>query len=182
MAATTVGRARPVLCWGSKHHERPIPPPARHLAYPALIPRHEREAPVPHAGVSRLRKVLAFAALCLLVVACTPNPGPPPANYRSHECPHSLLIESVFDDTGDVRWAIDTAMRESRCDPCAYYPGRSDCTAMPRTARGLFQLLGHDDLLRQVCLAGSLVWYDPWCNTQAARLLYDRAGRAPWSL
>ena len=128
----------------------------------------------------RVPGILMFTG-ALLLAACDPAPAPPPPpNYRSHECPHSLLIESVFDDTGDVRWAIDTAMRESRCDPCAFYPSRSDCNAMPTTARGLFQLLGHDGLLAEVCLAGRLVWYDAWCNAHAARLLYDRAGRAPW--
>lgn len=133
-----------------------------------------------------LRRVLVAIALSVwLGAACAPAPPdpPPPAPphaYRDGECGYSLLIESAFAGTGDERWAVDIAIRESRCDPCAFYPGQSNCDAMPGTAAGLFQLLGHDDLLERVCLGGRFVWYDPWCNAWAARLLYDSSGRGPW--
>lgn len=76
---------------------------------------------------------------------------------------------------------IGVAMRESTCDPCAFYPGQSDCTAQPRTAKGLFQLLGHDDLLDAVCPGNPFAWSNAACNIAAARILYDGSGRRPWN-
>ena len=82
-------------------------------------------------------------------------------------------IVSAFNGTGQQGWALTIAYRESRCDPGAR--NRSG-------AVGLFQLVGHDDLLARVCpsFPPSVSGTDAHCNARAARLLYDMAGRSPW--
>ncbi len=61
--------------------------------------------------------------------------------------------------------------RESGWDPCAFYPGRHDCTATPSTAKGLLALLNHDDLLHAVCPYQYFAWSDPGCNARAGFFL-----------
>lgn len=84
-------------------------------------------------------------------------------------CPYAPLIREVWQT--DAEWAITIARRESNCEPGARNPSG---------ASGLFQLLGHSDLLIAAC--GSDAWADPTCNVKAAWLLYQGAGRAPWNL
>jgi Transglycosylase SLT domain len=86
-------------------------------------------------------------------------------------CPASIvaLIESVWGSAAP--WAVRIAWRESRCQPNAY--NRSG-------AEGLFQLLGHADLLAAVGCPGR--WADASCNIRAAFLLYQESGTRPWAL
>lgn len=77
---------------------------------------------------------------------------------------------------------LQKAWSESKCDPCAFYPGSSNCTPgfNPRTAKGFLQLLNHDDLILGACPGFYVRWQEPQCIAQAARWLYDGRGRAPW--
>jgi soluble lytic murein transglycosylase-like protein len=84
-------------------------------------------------------------------------------------CAYDSQIRAAFGSAGD--WAVGIARRESGCDPGAY--NRSG-------ASGLFQLLGHQDLVNAVCPGGSV--FDPACNIAAAKKLYDGSGTAPWRL
>lgn len=83
---------------------------------------------------------------------------------RSDACPYAALIRSIWERDAD--WAISIAWRESRCIPTAYNPSG---------AEGLFQLLGHGDLM-------PCDWRDPVCNVTGAWRLYEGSGRAPWAL
>jgi len=76
-------------------------------------------------------------------------------------------IRAAFGSAGD--WAMHIVQRESGCTASAY--NRSG-------ASGLFQLLGHQDLINAACPGGSA--FDPACNIAAAKMLYDSSGRAPW--
>lgn len=115
---------------------------------------------------------LLFAVLSVSIVAC--GPSAPPSAYRGSECPLAAQIMEVWAGTGDEHWAVDTAIRESRCQPGARNPSG---------ASGVFQLMLplHAGLFAEVCLAGAHVWDDPGCNIAAARLLYDGSGRRPWN-
>lgn len=84
-------------------------------------------------------------------------------------CQYADLIRAHW--PRDAEWAISIAWRESRCRPDAYNPSG---------ASGLFQLLGHQDLVEAVCPGGSV--FDPVCNVKAAWALYSGSGRSPWSL
>jgi hypothetical protein len=86
---------------------------------------------------------------------------------NSNGCAYSDRIHEVFQGQGDKATAI--AWRESRCQPSAY--NRSG-------ASGLFQLLGHEDLVRAVCMNGDV--FDAECNIQAAYMLYRSSGWGPW--
>ena len=135
--------------------------------------------------MQRTRRVIAISAVLMLgVIAAGCLPEPPPAGRASDACAYRAEIADVWQGTGDVQWAIDTAWRESKCDPCAFWPGRSDCHADPRTARGIMQLLNHRDLedaARGVGLCPEHGrWSDLWCGLIAAKFLYDGSGRAPW--
>jgi hypothetical protein len=79
-------------------------------------------------------------------------------------CQYAALIRQIWQRDAD--WAIGIAMRESRCTATAY--NRSG-------AEGVFQLLGHGDLMR------GCAWQDPVCNITAAWHLYEGSGRRPWS-
>lgn len=139
-------------------------------------------------GVPMLRRLVPIVlALGLAAAACGPAvPGAPPGVYRGDECAWSAEIQDVWAGTGDEHWAVDTAIRESGCNPCAFYPSRSDCGANPSTARGMFQLLGHYGLEQAARGHGACPldgrWSDPWCGMIAAKFLYDGSGRAPWRL
>lgn len=89
----------------------------------------------------------------------------------SRPCPYERLIRHVFPDWPD---AVSVAYRESRCQPNAANPTSS--------ARGMFQLLHslHAHRYRGACTPTE--WSDPWCNTMAARDLYNQAGTSPWAL
>ena|SRR5215831_939575 len=84
-------------------------------------------------------------------------------------CQYAVMIHQVWH--ADQDWAQQIAWRESRCQANAYNRSGS---------KGLFQLLGHDDLLTKAC--GSPKWSDPLCNAKAAWMLYQGSGRRPWNL
>lgn len=81
-------------------------------------------------------------------------------------CVYEALIRSVW--RRDADWAVRIAWRESRCEPGV---------TSPDGAKGLFQLLGHENLA-----AGGCSLYEAACNVAAAWRLYEIAGRAPWAL
>lgn len=123
----------------------------------------------PHR-VALLSLILATA---VLATACGPTaPDAPPDVYRADECPYAVEIMDAWAGTGDEHWAVDVALRESRCQPDAY--NRSG-------ASGIFQLMMplHARLIGDVC--GTPAPFDPGCNIAAARALYDGAGRRPWN-
>lgn len=99
---------------------------------------------------------------------------PPPAPVSAMRCPAGPIkyeIESVFGEADP--WAESIAWRESNCTEGAFNPSGSS---------GLFQLLGHQDLLRLVCPTTdpALSVFDYGCNTLAAWNLYLEEGVAPW--
>lgn len=125
--------------------------------------------------MSRLPKIVVLSALCAVLAGVLAACGPdaPPSVYRGAECDLAPQIMEAWAGTGDEHWAVDTAIRESHCQPGARNPSG---------ASGVFQLMLplHAGLFSEVCLAGALVWDDPGCNIAAARLLYDGSGRRPW--
>lgn len=128
------------------------------------------------------RMGLFLAALTLSVgalAACAPDA--PPDVYRGAECAYSQQIQDMWAGTGDEHWAVDVAIRESHCNPCAYYPGQSNCDVDPRSARGIFQLLGHGDLEHAACPLHPRPWSVAECNIQAAFWLYNEGrGKHHW--
>jgi len=100
-----------------------------------------------------------------------------PSPVSSARCPAGPVkdeIDAVFGPAGP--WAESVAWRESNCQPGT----RNGSSG----SAGIFQLLGHQDLLRAACptLDPSTSWADPDCNIRAAKYLYDAAGIAPWRL
>ena len=87
--------------------------------------------------------------------------------------PAGDAIHRAFDDVGQTAKAMSIADRESHCEPAAY--NRSG-------AKGLFQLLGHDDLIYQACPNpyGVVAWDNPDCNAQAARMMWNGSGWSAW--
>lgn len=97
--------------------------------------------------------------------------APPAATSQSQACADLAgIVNSVFGD--QAGHALDVARRESGCTDTAYNPSG---------ASGVFQLLGHQDLLDQVCPGVPNNAFDPQCNTLAAKILYDGSGWAPWA-
>ena len=127
--------------------------------------------------------MFAAAVLC----ACVPPT--PPAVTSKVSCagtPVEGAIRTAFAGTGDEDYMLTRAAHESGCNPCAYYPSQSYCgdaaTFNPRTAKSLFGLLGHDDLIFAACPNpfGIIWWNDASCGAWAARFLYNGSGRRPW--
>lgn len=115
------------------------------------------------------------------IVISTPAPGP----VSGASCAGTAVegaIRAAFAGTGAEEWALSVAARESGCNPCAYYPSQSNCFAQPTTAKGLFELLGHDYLLAAACPGNPFAWANAACNASAARSLFDGSGTAPWRL
>lgn len=105
----------------------------------------------------------------------TPAAASTPVSGR--RCPAGPIkdeIDSVFGPAAE--WAESVVMRESGCQPGA----RNGSSG----SAGLFQLLGHQDLLRAACpdKDPNVSWADPDCNIRAAKFLYDAAGISPWRL
>lgn len=132
--------------------------------------------------------MIRLAALLLgaaVLAGCLPGPPAPVASGGS--C-IGTSVESVirekFAGTGDEDYMLHVAWRESGCEPCRFYPSTTGCGGNPRTAKGLFALLNHDDLIFGACPNpwGIIAWDNPACNAQAARWLYDGSGRSPWRL
>lgn len=84
----------------------------------------------------------------------------------------SGIVSAAFAGTGQEAHALEVVRKESGCTDTAYNPSG---------ASGLFQLLGHQDLLDQVCPGVPSAAFDPTCNAKAARLLYDGSGWSPWA-
>lgn len=117
-----------------------------------------------------LRRFAPILLVALLGVAAC-GPPAPPGSYRGDECPWSVEIQEAWAGTGDEHWAVDTAIRESRCQEGARNPSG---------ASGIFQMMMplHARLVRDVCGFDGV--FDARCNITAARALYDGAGRGPW--
>lgn len=111
-----------------------------------------------------------FAVLTASVAAC--GPSAPTLAYRHSECDLAPQIVEAWSGTGDEHWAVDTAIRESRCQPGARNPSG---------ATGVFQLMMplHAQFVAGVCGHSDLVW-NADCNIRAARIMYDGSGRRPW--
>jgi hypothetical protein len=112
-----------------------------------------------------VRRLFCVLALCVAPLAGCIVPS---AVRTTDPCPYAATIRQEWPQDAD--WAIRIAWRESRCQPDARNPSG---------AVGLFQLLGHWDLLAKACLDA-----DPYlaeCNARAAWYLYSSAGRAPWN-
>lgn len=124
-----------------------------------------------------MSRIVVLTVLCALLAVSLAACGEsaPPYVYRGSECALSQEIQDAWAGTGDEHWAVDVAIRESHCQPDARNPSG---------ASGVFQLMlpMHAGLFWAVCYAGPYVWWDAGCNIQAARLLYDGSGRAPWRL
>lgn len=103
-------------------------------------------------------------------VANQPAPPDPISDRRCPDGQVKWLIGYTFGLSAP--WAESVAMRESGCSPTAYNPSG---------ASGVFQLLGHQDLLDAVCPPHG-DWADPSCNIRAAWQLYLADGIAPWRL
>lgn len=143
---------------------------------------------------SRIRlglAVLAIPILALTLAACHPT-GPPAPPPGAPTCgAGNQAVAAAFLGQGHWSqapgWAQDRMLhviipRESGCDPCAFFPGQSNCAASPSTAKGLTELLGHDDLIHAACpLSYPLPWQDPGCNGYAAFLLSNGGTNlGPW--
>lgn len=117
------------------------------------------------------RLVPIVLALVVLAAACGPTVPNAPSTYRSSECGYAQQIMDTWAGTGDEHWAVDTAIRESRCQPGARNPSG---------ASGVFQMMMplHARLIRDVCGWDGV--FDADCNIRAAKALYDGAGRRPW--
>ncbi len=131
------------------------------------------------------RPLAAIAALALaltIIAGCRPAgpPPPPPGGLRQ------VVLDAGW---GNASPAVQDRVlnviipRESGWDPCAFYPGQSNCAAQPgsNVAKGLFELKGHDDLIHQACpFQYPLPWQDPHCNALAAWFLSGGGNLAPW--
>ncbi len=103
-----------------------------------------------------------------------------PANAGCDDPVIAGIITATFG--ASAPHALAVAQKESGCNPCGFYPSQHDCSAMPITAAGLFQLLGHQDLLDGVCPGVDHSWANPWCNTQAAwQLSSGGTNWGPWA-
>lgn len=83
------------------------------------------------------------------------------------------IIREVWAGSGLEDWAVSIAWRESRHQPDV---------VSGEGALGLFQLLGHDDLIAEAAaaLGRPADWSDPWVNALAARYLAERSGTCHW--
>lgn len=134
--------------------------------------------------VSKRSAILVLTALTALLTACSPmqkawfwqqvESAPQPVSEQ--RCPSGPVkdeIQQVF--VFAAPWAESIAWRESNCEPGARNPSGS---------AGLFQLLGHDDLLLAACpdVPPGQSWAVADCNIRAAKNLYDGSGVTPWRL
>lgn len=124
------------------------------------------------------------AAADRLKAAAPPSPAPvaatAPANSGCDDPVIAGIITATFGSSAPKALAV--AGRESGCNPCGFYPSQHDCSAMPTSAAGLFQLLGHQDILDAVCPGVDHAWANPWCNTQAAwQLSGGGVNWSPWN-
>lgn len=85
----------------------------------------------------------------------------------------AAVINAVWAGTGQEAHALNVVQKESGCTDTAYNPSG---------ASGLFQLLGHQDLLDQVCPGVPNSAFDPTCNAKAALILSGGGTNwAPWA-
>ena len=113
--------------------------------------------------------LVATIALTAVTAGCVPSVSPPSsAHTPGCDDPNvEALIRAKFGEQADH--AVHIAIRESHCDPAAYNKSG---------ASGVFQLLGHGDLLAVVCLDADPFWAE--CNIDAAYLLWQSSGWQPW--
>lgn len=123
--------------------------------------------------MTRSRVVVLALLLVSLTAAACKAPAPPPASSCVGS-PIEATVRLFFDDVGQSEKALQVVWRESHCDPGARNP-RSG-------AAGLFQLLGHDDLILGACPNpwGVVAWDNPACNALAARFLWNTSGWRAW--
>ena len=119
-----------------------------------------------------MRRILCCLVLLLPLAACRAGAPAAPANTCYGNEPADSAIRAAFSDTPVLDHMEYIAHRESGCDPNALNPSS--------WAKGLFQLLGHDDLIHAACPLAYPAWNIAGCNAQAARYLYDSSGLAPW--
>jgi hypothetical protein len=121
--------------------------------------------------VRKFKVGIAVVGLASTLVACGPTILNAPDTYRGDQCEYAAQIMAEWANTGYERWAVDTAIRESRCRPDAY--NRSG-------ASGIFQLMMplHSQLVRDVCGWDGV--FDAHCNIRAARVLFNGKGTRPW--
>lgn len=132
---------------------------------------------------------VVVAAAGLGPAACTGS-APPPAGVGPG---HYASVQQAFEAAwaGAPPAAISymeqiVIPRESGWDPCAINPGIHDCSGWPNGhAEGLLQLLGHDDLIRQVpgCTPFGFTWWqDAYCNSRAGFYLSGGGHNlSPWN-
>lgn len=133
----------------------------------------------------RLALLLVVLGLTAGAVGCRPGPPSAPTCNGNAAIAADILNAGWNQAPGWVQSRVLNVIvpRESGCDPCAFYPSHSDCSVWnPSTAKGLFELLGHDDLILAACPNpwGIVAWHDPTCNARAAWFLSGGGNLAPW--
>lgn len=129
----------------------------------------------------RLVLLVAVALAAGGLAACRSGAPPASSNTCIGSAPAEGAIDAAFARFGPTVQAQgnQVAKHESGCDPCAFNPRQSNCAVWnPGTAKGLFQLLGHDDLIFAACPNpwGIISWQNPYCNALAASFLYQSEG------
>lgn len=144
------------------------------------------------SGQDRVKWLIAPTIIALLgIAACTPSVAcdqtcadmvnmaivaraqlDQAANAGDRPSIEQVIREEWAGSGESEAWLFGIVWRESNFLPWAR--NRSG-------ASGLFQLLGHGDLLQAAC-GSAESWADARCNARAARLLHDIAGRSPWRL
>lgn len=83
----------------------------------------------------------------------------------------AAVINAVWAGTGQEAHALNVVQKESGCTDTAYNSSG---------ASGLFQLLGHQDMVVAICGPGGSA-FDPVCNAKVALQLYQGSGWSPWA-
>lgn len=83
----------------------------------------------------------------------------------------AAIINQVWAGTGQEAHALNVVQKESGCTDTAYNPSG---------ASGLFQLLGHEDMIAVICGPNGSA-FDPTCNAKVALQLYSGSGWSPWA-
>lgn len=163
------------------HTSTPKPPPAT-KPVPHRLPlkvRIDRLPPAKRLAARKWIQHLALQAFFDKLWATRPIPSTrwgAPTPVSSQACPSGPVQDEIIEVFGVAApWAQSIAVRESHCEPGAYNPS---------SASGIFQLLGHSDLLQAACpqVSSSISWSVSDCNIRAAYMLFEGSGIAPWRL